>query len=677
MGKVTGIWCVVIISVSLLLPGSLGIQAQEQKPSQITINYAEASLVADKGLNGVQAYVTVLDTDGRPMLGLQKEDFVVAQNSVPVELLEARLADDPIAVILLIDTSNSMKAADKTGRPAIDSAKEAAVRFIEALGEQDQVAVYTFDAKPNLVQDLTLDHGAAINGVSVIEATPWRTCLYDAAWEAVTKSAEVPQGRRAVVLFTDGRDERVMEDGSTDKCSTFTFNDVIDTATLKRSKVPIYTIGLASGNIDEQELIRLARRTKGRNFIVNEPEELPGTFRLLANEMHSQYQLRYETDAPSGDQTMSVKLNRLNSPIDERSIYLLLIPPPPPPDVWFISPDDKTSVRPEDLERGIPIELGVDPVDRVLKTRFYVDGIVIQESTEPPFTEFFWDTADLKPGKHMMRAEVIDKYEHIIPLELMLTVPTPPTPTPTWTPTPPPTHTPTPLPPTKTPTRRPTPTPPPPLGGGCLIAGVFGLVLLGGIALIIIGLIRRRRSSEEVSWGTGGTGGTSGLPSDIFDSADGSEDESVADHTSFGDDDGDLTGDIEDGEMTTDLGPEADLIVERSVNLPRDTRFRVSGRRTAIGRNTARFQDNDIDISDEPVSRRQAEIEYEAGTYRIKDLHSRYGTKVDGQAVPPDDSLPLRNGMRVQLGTKTVLRFEMEGESETPDLGSELDSELR
>jgi Mg-chelatase subunit ChlD len=114
-----------------------------------------------------------------------------------------------MAVVLAIDTSGSMLARSPSGNRSIDAVKEAAAAFISLLSAGDRIALFTFDNETELRLDFTDDHRSAINAVRRISATPEAfTRLYDTALAAVKKAAEFPRGRRAVILLTDGRDEK-------------------------------------------------------------------------------------------------------------------------------------------------------------------------------------------------------------------------------------------------------------------------------------------------------------------------------------------------------------------------------------------------------------------------------------------------------------------------------------
>jgi hypothetical protein len=117
--------------------------------------------------------------------------------------------------------------------------------------------------------------------------------------------------------------------------------------------------------------------------------------------------------------------------------------------------------------------------------------------------------------------------------------------------------------------------------------------------------------------------------------------------------------DVEAGDETVfmaDYGnpaaaPPATLVVVESLVLDAGTVFEIKGT-TSVGRTDR----NTVNIPDKPVSRRHAEVFFEQGAYRIRDLGSRNGVRVDGKRVSADGGR-LADGAYIQLGPQTILEF--------------------
>jgi hypothetical protein len=139
----------------------LPLTAYAQAPDgDVNITHVEATAL-DTGEVRVSAFVSVTNPEGQPYTRLTADDFSVFENNTPVEksALNVALSTAPMTITLLIDTSSSMAQPGPDGVRAIDAAKDAAIAFVGALGEKDQVAVYAYDDQARRQQDFTYDLG--------------------------------------------------------------------------------------------------------------------------------------------------------------------------------------------------------------------------------------------------------------------------------------------------------------------------------------------------------------------------------------------------------------------------------------------------------------------------------------------------------------------------------------
>lgn len=572
-----------------------------QSIGKVTLNYIEASTAADQRSNKVSVYVTVSDTDEKTIPGLASNAFKVIEDGRPVADLAVSKATDAMSVILAIDTSGSMQAIGKSGRSSMAAAKSAAIEFVSRLGKSDRIALFTFNNEPQLRKDFSTDHQAAIYAVQEITAKPnAATCLYDTAYDAIKKAAEIPRGRRAIILLTDGRDEKGKQ-----ACSRYTSNDVIDAATTKTIRVPIYTIG-AGPRVDERELGRLASFTGGRYLQAASMDELEDFFRALAGQLKNQYVLNYNSRTPSGEHSLVLKVTYNQATIqDEKRFWSPPLPVLKPPAVAFKQPGFTGPVS-----GTVDLKLKVDPDNTIKKVRYYVDALLKQELTAAPFKTFHFDTSGLPGGLHIIRAEVIDTYGQSVSAEISVNVKMPPPP------------------PSEKPTKMPAP---PPADSGmntALIAA--GVVVLVVIAALLGWSLRKRGSAAPAD--------------DLRPSPE------IPPAPQW-DDDGDETLFMPDVEASAGADGEATLTVVECAGLPAGQVFTISGT-TRVGR-TAK---NDIDIPDKSVSRKHAEIFFENNAYHIRDLGSVNGLKVDDQRVSLG-GMALTDGVHIRFSPQTVLEF--------------------
>ncbi len=187
----------------VVFPGEYGVGGLSPKPatasqstSQSSDPNAEEVLKIDTTL--VSIPVTVLDRGGKFIPYLTRCDFHIYEDGVMQEVTEFSTVASPFHVVLLIDTSNST-------RFKMDEIQSAALAFINQLREQDQVMVVSFDSRINVHTEFTSNREALRRGIYETR-TGGGTKLYDAVDWVVTKRLNQIQGRKAIVLFTDGVD---------------------------------------------------------------------------------------------------------------------------------------------------------------------------------------------------------------------------------------------------------------------------------------------------------------------------------------------------------------------------------------------------------------------------------------------------------------------------------------
>ena len=171
--------------------------SQTQSSSKSGDPNAEEILKIDTTL--VTIPVSVLDRGGKFIPFLTKCDFHVYEDYVKQEVTEFSAVESPFSVVLLLDTSNSTAFR-------IEDIHEAAIAFVSQLRPADRVMVITFDSK---ITPVTLDFTNDRNALRrAIESTHngGSTRLYDAVDIVITEYLSRVQGRKAIVLFTDGVD---------------------------------------------------------------------------------------------------------------------------------------------------------------------------------------------------------------------------------------------------------------------------------------------------------------------------------------------------------------------------------------------------------------------------------------------------------------------------------------
>lgn len=148
--------------------------------------------------NLVTMPVSVLDRDGRFISGLQQRDFKIFEDGVEQKLDFFQSVEQPFTVILLIDVSPSTQFR-------IDEIHNAAIAFVDQLRPADKVMVVSFDQRVTVMCPVTSDRRVLHGAIRQAQFGDG-TSLYEAVDFVIERQLRNIQGRKAVVLFTDGVD---------------------------------------------------------------------------------------------------------------------------------------------------------------------------------------------------------------------------------------------------------------------------------------------------------------------------------------------------------------------------------------------------------------------------------------------------------------------------------------
>ena len=184
----------------------------------------------------------------------------------------------PVAIALVMDTSGSM-------RRAMDTAKQAARAFVTALRPTDPLALVRFSDKVVFEHELSDRRQTTLEAIDRLEANGG-TALFDALYDSMSFLKQ-RQGRRAIVLLSDGRDEN---NPGTAPGSVHTVADAL--ALVRETDTTVYAIGLGA-NVDRPALEQLAARSGGAATFPADASELEAEFRRVLDELRRRYVVGY------------------------------------------------------------------------------------------------------------------------------------------------------------------------------------------------------------------------------------------------------------------------------------------------------------------------------------------------------------------------------------------------
>jgi len=256
---------------------------------------AQESIRVD--VNLVSVSFSVRDANGGLVDNLTKDDFDLVEDTVPQKIAYfARSVDVPLILGLIVDASGSQEHFSKKHQHDLE------VFLKDVLGPKDRVFLVGFGNHIRLVSDYSP------SGADIMEA--WRryekssgkfpelgpreerdlgTAFYDSIFYPVTEKLAQENGRRALLMFSDGEDNSSSHDMMT----------AIESAQL--ANVLVYTIRYtekAHGKLTARNqygirvMDRIAKETGGAHIDAETTE--PHTyFRQIAEELRTSYELGY------------------------------------------------------------------------------------------------------------------------------------------------------------------------------------------------------------------------------------------------------------------------------------------------------------------------------------------------------------------------------------------------
>ena len=310
-------------------------------------------------VNVVNVLATVRDKHGKIVNDLKQDDFTITEDGRPQSVhYFSRETDLPLTLGLLVDTSFSQ-------RRVLDQERSASQSFVDQVDREtrDKAFLIHFDREVELLQDLTPSHQKLEEALKALRTSEPRdtdtsaggggsgggpgggggggrwpggggqqggghhgghhggTMLYDAVYLASDEMMKKQEGRKALVVLTDGVDMGSKE----------TLDQAIESA--QRANTLVYSIlfkdddaygsgggyggfgrpgghGGHGGQRDPEQqrpdgkkiLERLSKETGGRFFTVSKKEPIDQIYSQITEELRNQYNLGYTPDrAASND----------------------------------------------------------------------------------------------------------------------------------------------------------------------------------------------------------------------------------------------------------------------------------------------------------------------------------------------------------------------------------------
>jgi Ca-activated chloride channel family protein len=281
-----------IVAALLLIPAVMFARAgRSQNRQEISTDKPEKqpsqTLKIDVELTLVNA--TVTDSLNRYVSGLESEHFQIWEDKVEQKIEYFSAEDVPISIGVIFDVSGSMK--DK-----IATARQAAATFLKTGNPEDEYFLLEFANRPEVASDFTTDI-TKLQSKLLLTPAKGMTAMYDSVYLGLEKLKEGSNPKKALLLITDGEDNR----------SRYTFQNVKEF--VKEQDVQIYGIGivdewnsqLSAGKTGRAMIEELASLTGGGAFFPDSVYELEDICTKIAVELKNQYVIGYHSTNEAKD----------------------------------------------------------------------------------------------------------------------------------------------------------------------------------------------------------------------------------------------------------------------------------------------------------------------------------------------------------------------------------------
>lgn len=251
---------------------------------------------------------TITDENREPV-DISVDDLVVEEEGIEQKVEIFHEAINPVSILLALDASGSMKKAAET-------AKAAATTFVKSIRPQDQLGVVMFADAADLTVDLSTDRNKALSAIDKYVARGG-TALYDGIGDSLGRLKKA-DGRRAIVVVTDGRDEN---NAGTGPGSVRKFDELM--TQLRSVDAVIYAVGVGP-NVDREVLQRLAATSGGQAYFTEDVLQLEGEYRRIVDTLRRRWIVGYSstnTERNGGWRAVTIRMRSGSAVAHSRGGY--------------------------------------------------------------------------------------------------------------------------------------------------------------------------------------------------------------------------------------------------------------------------------------------------------------------------------------------------------------------
>ena len=235
-----------------------------------------AAAVPDSSVDGDTAEIT-FSLLGKDAKGVQPvlENMEILEGGVATKILSVTPSKTPLDIVLLLDSSGSMKGQ-------MTKALAATQNFVKSLPDNAGIRVVDFDTKPKLLNGTTKVQ--VLESLKTVKANG-ATSLNDSVLLGLDMLKD--SKRPALLVFTDGFDANWNDTGPGSKA---TKKQVLNAVT--GADIPVFTIGFGK-NHDRDTLPRIASLSGGQYFPAESQEALKEVYALINSNLGNTFEVKY------------------------------------------------------------------------------------------------------------------------------------------------------------------------------------------------------------------------------------------------------------------------------------------------------------------------------------------------------------------------------------------------